>query len=921
MTIAPKKPNKPRENVAKVTKNKVSHKVLPRKDRLLPGGKPEKVVPIENEFDLICHIQFEAEGRKFGAYLLSWAETKYRAVFGFDCDGIHPNLPDAQLDSTFYGTSNGFKDLPEGELLTFHAKSFVEDSDRRNYLIKLINNTTNPILKYIATTELKRLEILSAKGLRKQKSLRVFATFTYDPDADVKDDRVEKITKGLLKNLGNFSGAEKIRKSQEFFAFLEASFNAFLLWEQIFVNKMGLTVRPLQAQELWADLWGRFNIKPCIPVPQKLIFDRESIKEEITSDIHALSLLINSEESLPTADYRWVRVKKRFTAVMAMLDRPDGWEDERDCLNYFWSKLSQDLVNDIEIITQLSKVDQTIVRSQLKDVTKEQIFRAGKAAEDGDVGVAATIDLQEAIDARATLHRGDVALSCSTVFLVHRDSLDKLDRACNYLESLFLYPANLNRETTYTWKTWAQTFPVTWTPLLKFPYNRLGRIFSEYVLGTIPLSQVSTVDKSGFEFISHDGGVPIALDMINSQHHMILLATQRVGKSVLLTSMTNDFLLNDVPVSIIDYPPTEDASTFKDYTILLGEAYFDVGKEASNLFELPNINHLSQEQQDSRHLDYEDFLLEILYSMVMGTTAQNTSVNGDIVRSILALVMAKFFGDYEIKKAIREARSNGLGSPEWFKYPTLKHFVEFCSPERIALKHSPEQIEALNFVVTKLRYWLTSRVGKALSRPSTFSADSKLFVMAMRGVNNAEDAAILSMCMFGAVLRRAFSNVKSVLIVDEAAILLQFPALANQVGKLCANGGKSGISVILAAQEPGSIANCADGDRILGNCNIKLVGRIQPEVREAFRDILFIPEEILSPTMTDSFKPNKALGYSNWLLLDGRSYTRVRAYASAGSLAAVVNNTLEVKRRQELMAAAENPILGLHQYATELLPT
>jgi hypothetical protein len=402
----------------------------------LPGGKFEKVVPIENEFDLICHIQFEAEGRKFGAYLLSWAETKYRAVFGFDCDGIHPNLPDAQLDSTFYGTSNGFKDLPEGELLTFHAKSFVEDSERRNYLIKLINNTTNPILKY-----------------------------------------------------------------------------------------------------------------------------------------HALSLLINSEESLPTADYRWVRVKKRFTAVMAMLDRPDGWEDERDCLNYFWSKLSQDLVNDVEIITQLSKVDQTLVRAQLKDLTKEQIFRAVKAAEDGDVGVAATIDLQEAIDARATLHRGDVALSCSTVFLVHRDSLDKLDRACNYLESLFLYPANLNRETTYTWKTWAQTFPVTWTPLLKFPYNRLGRIFSEYVLGTIPLSQVSTVDKSGFEFISHDGGVPIALDMINSQHHMMLLATQRVGKSVVITSMVNDFLLNNVPVSIIDYPPTDDASTFKDYTILLGYAY------------------------------------------------------------------------------------------------------------------------------------------------------------------------------------------------------------------------------------------------------------------------------------------------------------------------------------------------------------
>jgi hypothetical protein len=72
--------------------------------------------------------------------------------------------------------------------------------------------------------------------------------------------------------------------------------------------------------------------------------------------------------------------------------------------------------------------------------------------------------------------------------------------------------------------------------------------------------------------------------------------------------------------------------------------------------------------------------------------------------------------------------------------------------------------------------------------------------------------------------------------------------------------------------------------------------------------------------MTDSFAPNQAMGYSNWILLDGRSYTRVRAYASAGGLAAVVNNPHEVARRQELIAAAEHPILGLHQYASELIP-
>ncbi len=896
-------------------------KVKPRKDELVPGRGKEQVVPLEDAFNLVCHVQFAAEGREFGAYLLRWKENKYRLVFGFDCDGIHPNLPDVQMESVYDQISNGFKDLPENELLTIHMRSFVDDTDRTTYLAGLVSKTANPVLKYLATSDLRRTEILSKKKLRKGKTLRMFATFTWDADADVQDDKVEKLTKGFLKALGNFSGAEKIKKSQEFFAFLEAGFNAFLLWEQIFTNKMGLTVRALSAEQLWGDLWHRYNSIPCIPVPQKLIFDRESIKEEINSDIHALSLLMYREESVPTADYRWMRLKQKFIGLLALLDQPDSWETERDAINFYWNKLSEDLVSDISIVTQLSKVSQTEMRQRLTDLTKEQIFKAGKASEEGDINVGAAMDLDEALEARAYLHMGHVALSSATVFMVERDTVDELDRACNYLESLFLYPANLHRENTYLWRTWAQTQPICRTKLLSHPYNRVGKVFSSYVLGTVPLAQVRTIDRSGVEFLSDDGGVPIYLDLVKKHHNIVFFATTRSGKSVTLTAFVNNFLMNNVPVSIIDYPPTDDASTFKDYSKLLGGAYFDVGSEAANIFELPDIDHLIEEQQLERRKDYEDFLLEILLAMVMGAVVQNTNVNVDIVRSILALVLSKFFDDYEIISRYRAARTRGLGSPEWAEYPTLQDFVGFCSPERIALKTSPDQIAALDFVVTKLRYWLTSRVGQALSRPSTFSADSTLFVMAMRGVNNPEDAAILSMCMYGTVLRRAFSNPKSVLVIDEAAILLQFPSLANQVGKLCANGAKAGIRVILCAQEPGSVKNCAAGDRILGNCDIKLVGRIQPEVSTAFQDILLMPPEILAPCMTDAFSPNTALGYSNWLLLDGRTSTRVRSYASAGGLAAVVNNPDEVTRRKELMAAAKHPVLGLHEYAKELIPT
>jgi hypothetical protein len=675
----------------------------PRKENLLPGKGKESVVALEVQFNLICHVQFTAQGRDFGAYLLRLGEDKYRLVFGFDCDGIHPNLPDLQVESIYDLTSNGFKDLPENELLTIHMRSFVDDTERTNYLAKLVSNTANPALKYIATTELKRVETLSKKGLRKAKTLRMFATFTYDPHADVKDDRVEKITKGFLTALGNFSGAEKIKKSQEFFGFLEAGFNAFLLWEQIFTNKMGLNVRPLTAEQLWGDLWHRYNCVPAIAIPQKLIFDRQSIKEEITSDIHALSLLMRSESSVPVADYRWIRLKHKFVGLLSLLDQPDSWETERDALNFYWSKLSGNLVYDVEIITQLSKISQTEERQRLTDLTKEQIFKSQKASEDGDINVAASIDLEEALEARAYLHKGHISLSSATVFLVHRNTVDELEQACNYLESLFVYPANLHRETTYTWTTWIQTHPICWSKLLRHPlFNRVGKVFNSYVLGTIPLSQVQTIDRAGVEFLSEDGGVPIYLDLVDRHHNLLALATTRAGKSVVITALLNNLLTNGVPVSIVDYPPTDSASTFKDYTKLLGGAYFDVGSEAANIFELPNTNHLSPEQQLERHKDYEDFLLEILLAMVMGATTPNHDVNGDVVRSILALVLDKFFNDYEIKANYRAARSGGLDSPAWAQYPTLQDFVGFCSPERIALKQSPDRIQALNMSRLKM---------------------------------------------------------------------------------------------------------------------------------------------------------------------------------------------------------------------------
>jgi hypothetical protein len=151
---------------------------------------------------------------------------------------------------------------------------------------------------------------------------------------------IEAFGKGIYQIFTKFSGSAPIAKSREFTEFLVAGVNAFYLWEQILTNKMGLGVRPLNTQELWADLWARVNNTPAPPVPQRIFFDGKTATQNIYRPLHPLSILINEESSLPTADYRWIRTKDKFVGVMSMLDQPDEWSDKLDALTYLWNKCS-----------------------------------------------------------------------------------------------------------------------------------------------------------------------------------------------------------------------------------------------------------------------------------------------------------------------------------------------------------------------------------------------------------------------------------------------------------------------------------------------------------------------------------------------------------------------------------------------------
>ncbi|HEY9708799.1 MAG TPA: hypothetical protein V6D48_11405, partial [Oculatellaceae cyanobacterium] len=212
-----------------------------------------------------------------------------------------------------------------------------------------------------------------------------------------------------------------------------------------------------------------------------------------------------------------------------------------------------------------------------------------------------------------------------------------------------------------------------------------------------------------------------------------------------------------------------------------------------------------------------------------------------------------------------------------------------------------------------------SRIGKAISQPSTFRSDARLLVFALRNLSNDEDAAILSLSAYSAALRRALAAPASVFFIDESPILFEYDSIAALVGRLCANGAKAGIRVILSAQDPDTIARSPSGAKIFQNLTTRLIGRIQPTAVDSFVEILKYPPEIISRNATESFFPRKEGVYSQWLLDDNGIFTHTRFYPSYPLLAAVANNPDEQAARSAVFARHSNKLMAMSEFSRELI--
>jgi len=893
----------------------------------------ERLTPFEDALHLATMLRISLGGRDIGAYLLTKGSQKNRFcfVFGFECRGIHTTLRTDQIDVILSNIESGLKDIPGNERITFHLSSFSSDEKRQKELNSIIKKTPSKDIKYLLMAERARTKELTASGIRKPKFLKIYVTYTVEPNSTNTDDSIEKLlVKAELWWL-KFKGDMAEVENQRIETIVSNAYKqGFYRWEQILSNQMALDVKPLTSEELWGEVWRRFNDTPPIDIPQLMTLDENGLHEEGYSDLASTKLLIDNvhsttllmESSVPCADRSWVHVKNNYIGALTFLEKPGGWQNKSSQLRYLWELLARETVVDTEIFCELTAANPAIVKNTLQRVLKQSNVTATMAQEKSrTIDVNAQLKLRKSVAAQEQLYEGAVPIYTGVAIFVHRPTVEKLDEAIRYIENCFQRPARVIRETEYAWKIWLQTLPIVWEGLLAKPFNRRQLYLTSEVPGLMPLVLTKVGDREGFELIAEEGGTPVYLDLFNEHKNLALFATTRAGKSVLVSGILTQALAHGIPVVALDFPKPDGTSTFTDYTEFMEDsgAYFDISKQSNNLFEQPDLRSLDPEQQRDRLLDYTAFLESALMTMVLGSSTENPLLS-QTVRSLLNLALTAFFADEGIKERYRIAIAGGFGTSAWQKTPTLRDFLYFCTTEHLQINSLSGRVEdALSQIQLRLRFWLSSRVGQSISAPSSFPTDAQLLVFALRNLSDNEDAAILSLSAYSAALRRALSSPASIFFIDEAPILFEFDQIADLVGRICANGAKAGIRVILSAQDPDTIAKSKAASKILQNLSTRLIGRIQPVAVDSFMQILKYPREIISRNASEGFFPRKEGIYSQWLLDNNGIYTFCRYYPGYEQLAVVANNPNEQAARSKIMREYSDKYEAISTFARQLV--
>jgi hypothetical protein len=877
---------------------------------------------VENQLDLLNLCILENPDINFGAMLLgrgSKPETeKMQLKFGFELAGFNPLLDEDEAAIINYHFSQRLKEF--GTTTTFEYSSTSDGTHQSNQF--RLEKEISQEQYYLNAADIARVRGLGKKNKRRKVRLIAFVTFNLE---NTKKDRgwwTSFTSRTHLFYHRHLLGSDKEQKERD--AFFQKGFQQAWRYLQL-LEEMGLKPRPFTVDELWEILSAKFGVtsklgyylsyNPQLGLREVFRSKSKGFKKSVATikedELHPTSILTRGT----VFNRKWVYLsqKKRCAAVLVLEEKPAGFFGEKHQLHFMSKILCHQNIANVKLVTQISPTSTEAVQAYEQFATRSYLSKQAEAAKYNTVAVNAKLNTEAAITTQEELYKGNPPFQVALVVIVEESSLEQLEQTCRLIQTLLPTPATLVRENEYTQQIWLQATGITTKPLLSSPlFNRRRLFLGSEITGICNLVKTLHLDDTGIEFIAEFNQTPIYLNPLK-QGHTAIFGMTGSGKSVTVFGFILEYVRRNIPLFVVDLPNEKGEGTYTEGTNWLGGAYFDISSGSNNILQDIDVGGIKNEKEKKQRIKTHRKNIElILNQLVLGSKPDGSELSKTI-QSILPSLIQSFYSDKTIQARFQAARRGGLGSRQWADTPVLEDFLSFCEISKLKLGFKyPNLPQALDFIKLRLNYWI-NKLGNCINAPTSFDSNNRLITFALSDIQSQEEAEFFALSIFIALSRQCAKYPISRTIIDEASVLLKYPAFAELMARKCATGRRSGDKVLIATQDVDSIIDTGVwGQMILQNISINLIGKTRKTARESFMKYLKVPEQIIA--QNESFQASKQDCSTSWLLECEGTYIQCKSYPSYPLLALTVNNPEEVQARNTFKKQFPNKFEWLSRF-------
>ena len=818
--------------------------------------------------------------------------------------------------------------LPPRTYITFDYQSFRSDHDEQRRLNLLIDNAKTPLEKALLYSQKKNIRAITERGDRQLQTLTVYVQSPLNSSfgMDLFDKayaKLESLSTLFSSNKAEINKAELGRKLQTSY---DKTFRRFYT---SLSKKFKHSVRPLSAQEMIdIDYHETHNGTPpdILQDAQMLIVTETGMQAIATGLTHVNALLFRGErgrQAVPVQDRDFIKLPAKGKVVGAMqvgkmraFEHPQGADLGQ--IRFMADLMDRSELEDYRIVTQIGSTNALLQSFLLEREGKGSIAQVTKVNQQGNnMAVAAAQIATESANAQLELFRGKTINSVGCLIWLSRNTPRELSNDFEVLETALDATISEHcKERIFDF--WKQSQPWCATPLLTSPYKRTVNFQSDEATGLIQQLKPCTLDKEGIHFLSLLFKSPVHLDIFTLLAHLLICATTRAGKSVLMGDIIVNYFFRNIPVVAFDFPrPTDGTSSYYDLVKILARlggkaSYFKTREESLNLIHRPYLEGLPN--QTVREDQILSFHVKAIIIIVLGDL--NEPRLNKIIKTMIKSSYKKFQEMPEIQERYARSQRAKVGSADWNSVPTLWDYLAFLdgwfAEYRLENVISETQEEAMSMIRSELRSTLEGEYGNAIAKPTSFDPYSQLLVFALQDISDPNEAAIMALAAYSALLSRAMSSPNSAFLIDETPILFQFPAISEIIKHLCTNGLKTGTRVVIGSQTASAITDTPAGKAIMETMRLKMVGWIVSDAVDSFVESGF-RRKLVEKYTSRPPEPSRLASY--WLIRRDDDQIEVEYIPSDLLLAIIANNPDEQAARDRIMEMYSNPLEGISAFA------